>query len=74
MNAFDTQCGTTKIYLCLKILREIKVGWSIVSKSTTLTHLEALSFEFYEFLHFLRAGINQIRKLRAPEFSKIDFT
>ena len=35
-----------------QILREIKVGKSRVSKSAILTHLEALNFDLYEFLHF----------------------
>ena len=39
------------------ILREIKVGWSKVKKSTILTCLDALNFDFYDFEHFLKADI-----------------
>ena len=38
-----------------QFLREIKVGESRVSKSAISTHLEALNFDFCEFLHFLKA-------------------
>ena len=71
----------------LQILREIKFGKSRVSKSAILTHFEALSlnFNFYTFLYFLKAEIDQINKIQSPEngkndsfktlrFSKIDFT
>ena len=34
-------------------LREIKNGICWVSKSAILIHLQALNFDFYEFLHFL---------------------
>ena len=37
-----------------QILREIKVGRSILSKSAIL---EALNFDFYAFLHLLKAEI-----------------
>ena len=38
-------------------LREISF-WDFVSaKSAILTHLEALNFDFYAFLHFLKAEI-----------------
>ena len=38
-----------------QILREINFGDSTRAKSAVLTHLEALNFEFYELLHFLKA-------------------
>ena len=48
-------------------------------------HLEALNYEFYEFLHILKAEIHQSNKIQIPwngkngsftasKFSKIDFT
>ena len=47
------------------ILREIKVDKSSkVSKSAILTHLEALNFYFYEFLHFLKADIYHINTIQ----------
>ena len=49
-----------------QILREIKVGWYGVSKSSILTHLEALDFDSYEFLHFLNAEIDQMNKIQSP--------
>ena len=42
-----------------QILREINFGDSRSAKSAILTHLEALNFDFYEFLHFLKAEFNQ---------------
>ena len=61
-----------------QILREIK--------SAISTHLEALNFDFNEFLHFFNAEIYQVNKIQSPKngkngnfymisrFSKFDFT
>ena len=68
-----------------QILREINFGDSRSAKSAILTHLEALKFDFNEFLHFLKAEFYQINKIKSPKygkngrfrasrFSKIDFT
>ena len=35
------------------------------AKSAILTHSEALNFDFYEFLHFLKAEIYQIDKMQS---------
>ena len=43
-----------------QILCEIIFGESRSIKSAILTHLEALNFDFYEFLHFLKDEIYQI--------------
>ena len=51
----------TKIFL-----REIKFGDSRSEKSAILPHLEPLNFDFYEFLHFLKAEIHQINKIQSP--------
>ena len=40
-----------------QILREINFGDSRSAKSAILTHLEALKFDFLEFLHFMKAEI-----------------
>ena len=67
------------------ILREINFGDSRSAKCAILTHLEALNLYFHDFLHFLKAGIDQINKIQSPKngkndsfgtsrFSKIDFT
>ena len=40
----------------IHILREINFEDSKSAKSAILTHLEALNFDFYEFLHFLKAA------------------
>ena len=37
-----------------QILREIKFEDSRSAKSAIFTHLEALNFDLYEFLHFLQ--------------------
>ena len=63
-------------------LREINFEDSRSAKSSILTHLEALKFDFNEFLHFLKAEFYQINKIQGPKngknghsrFSKIDFT
>ena len=53
------------IFLSLdKILREINFGDSRSAKSAILTHLEALNFDFCEFLHFLKAEIYKSTKFR----------
>ena len=41
-----------------QILREINIGDSRSVESTILTHLVALNFDFYAFLHFLEAEIH----------------
>ena len=40
-----------------QILREIKVGESLVSKFAIVSLSEALNFDIYEFLHFLKVEI-----------------
>ena len=47
-----------------QILREINFGDCKSAKSAILTHLEALNFDFYEIVHFLKAQINQKSKYR----------
>ena len=49
-----------------QILREINFGDFRSTKSTILTHLEALNFDQYEFLHFLVGDIYQISKIQTP--------
>ena len=58
-------------------------SWS--AKSAIVSHLEVLNFDFYEFLHFLKAEIDQISTIQSSKngkngsfissrMSKIDFT
>ena len=49
-----------------QILREINLRVSGSAKSAILTHLEALYLDFYEFLQFLKAQIDQINKIQSP--------
>ena len=49
-----------------QILREINFGDSRSAKSAIKTHLEALHFDFYEFLPFLKAEIDQNIKIHTP--------
>ena len=67
-----------------QILCEINYRDSKSAKSAFLTHLEALNFDFYEYLHW-KAATYQINKIQHPKtgknnnfrpsrFSKIDFT
>ena len=53
-----------------QILHELNIGDSRCAKSAILTHSEALNFEFYEFLHFLKAKMYQKTKFRAPKVAK----
>ena len=61
---FDSKCGNY-IFSVTQILREIKVGMSRVTKFAILTFFEDQNFDFYEFLHFLKAEIYQISKLQS---------
>ena len=47
------------------ILRETNWGDSSCVKSAILTHLEALNFDLYEFLHYLVAEIDQTTDLQS---------
>ena len=49
-----------------EILREINFEDSRSAKSAISTHLEALDFDFYEYLHFLKAEIYQMNKIYSP--------
>ena len=49
-----------------QILRETNFGECSSAKSIILTHLEGLNFDSYEFLHFLKAEIDQINKIQSP--------
>ena len=61
------QCGKNMIFLLLsQNLREINFWDSGSAKSAILTHLEAVNFDFYEFLHFLKAEIYQMNKIHSP--------
>ena len=53
-----------------QILREINVEDFSSAKLAILTHLEPLNFDFYGFLHFLKAKIYQKTKPRALEIAK----
>ena len=52
------------------ILREINFWDSRSVKSAILTHLEALNFDFYECLHFLKGEIDQIDSIQSFENGK----
>ena len=53
------------IIVSFRILREINFEDSRSAKFAILPHLEALNFDFYEFLHFLKAE-NQIKDIHSP--------
>ena len=68
-----------------QILRENNFGDLRSAKSAILKNLEAVNFDFYEFLHFLKTEIYQSNKIQSSEkvgngsfrtswFCKIDFT
>ena len=54
-----------------QISREINFGHSKSAKSAILPHFEALNFDFYEFLQFLKAVIFQINKNQSPKYGKM---
>ena len=57
-------------FLITQILREINFRDSRSAKSAILTHLEALKYESYKFLLFLKAEIYQIYKIQRPKIAK----
>ena len=68
-----------------QILLEINLGVSRSEKFAFITHLEALNFDLYEILHFLKTEIYQIIEIhrlkngknasfRTSSVCKIDFT
>ena len=49
-----------------QILREINFGNSRSAKFAICAILEAPNFDFYEFLHFLKAEIYQLSHFKSP--------
>ena len=66
-------CGNFRIFLSLRFFKsEINFGVSKSAKSAIFTHLEALNFDLYEFLHFLKDESDQINKcqsLKMPQMA-----
>ena len=54
-----------------QILREINFRDSRSAKSAILTHLEALDFDFYAFSHIFKAEIDQIKKSRTQNRTRM---
>ena len=60
------------IFLSLRIYMKSIFGIRYTSaKSAIFTNLEALDFDFYEFLHFLNYEIYQIIELQSPKNGKM---
>ena len=53
-----------------QILREINFMDARSAKSAILTHLEALNYYLYEFLHFLKDEFYQPNKILSPKLAK----
>ena len=66
LSCVGTQCGN----FITEILSEINFEDSWSAKSAILSHSEALNFDFYEILHFLKAEIDQIYNIIAAEMAK----
>ena len=49
-----------------QILREINFRDSRSAKSAISTHFQTLKFDFYDFLHFLKAEVYQINNIQSP--------
>ena len=67
------------------ISREINFWDYKSAKTAILTHFQALNYDFYVFLHFLKAEIHQIKRIQnfkmpktadlgLSDYPKIDFT
>ena len=52
--------GKFRDFCIIQILREIKFEDFQSAKSAILPHLEALNFDYYNVLHFLKAEMCQI--------------
>ena len=67
-NVLEIQVQRVEIteFSTTQILREIKIVKSKGSKSAIFWHIyvEALKFDFYGFLHFLKAKIAQINRIQ----------
>ena len=50
--------------------REIIFGESGSARTAILTYLEVLHLDFYVFLQFLKAEIDQINKIQSPKIGK----
>ena len=59
------QCTVWKLhdFSITQILHEINFGDSRSAKSAISTHVKALNFDSYAFLHFMKAEIYQIDKI-----------
>ena len=57
-------------FCIIQILREINFGKSGSAKSGIFTHLEALNFKFYEFLHFWKSEIYLNVQIHSPYIGK----
>ena len=79
------QCGNYMISMSLRFYVKSILGISRSAKCALLTQREGLNFNFYEFLHYLKAEIDQRGKSKSSEngrhnsfissaFSNIDFT
>ena len=60
-----SQCGNFRIFLSLRFYVKSILRTLEVQNLPFLTHLEALDFDFHEFLHFLKAEVvdQQINKM-----------
>ena len=69
---FETALYQFQDFSITQFSREINLWDSINANFAILTHLQALNFEFYQFLHFLKAAVYQIDKLLRPKIGKND--
>ena len=61
----NPQCVNYRNFSVTQILREIKVGKSKVSKSSTLADFEALNFSFYNFCTIWWLMFTKINKIQS---------
>ena len=81
----ESQCGNFTIFLSIRFYVRSILGNRKVPNLPSLTHLRALNYDFYGFLHFLNAKIDQTNTIkslrngtngifRTSRSPKIDFT
>ena len=68
-----TQCGNFIIFLSLRFYVKPILEMLTSAQSAILTHVQALYFDFYDFLHFLKVRITNLTKFRTKNCEKWQF-
>ena len=68
-SVLQVHSGKFMIFSITQILREINFGEPRSEKSALLIHLEAMTFDFHEFLHFLKLKFTKSTKFRVSRMA-----